>query len=232
MTTLDSAIASMEKRFADIGYIKVRNVIPIDEVEVIRREVTRILLQAKNLPQGLVWFSPSTNGHHVIQRISRINEYSEIIQRLGEADPRLHQIASQLLNSAKVRFADGSEESDGSVLVIKESCNASEHRELRWHRDAKFTQQLPINPFINLGIYLDDCPLGSGELIVLPRSHRLNIFDPVLEETTVHHRGEVGLKARAGDIVIHSSELWHCSRAHEYSGQQRRVLYFNYYTPR
>jgi phytanoyl-CoA hydroxylase len=231
MIKLDYSVATMEKYFADVGYIKVQNVIPMDEVRGIRGEVERIFRQAKKLPEGLVWFSPSTTGGYVIQRISRINKYSDIIQKLGEADPRLHQIASELLKSANVRFADGSEGSDGSVLVIKEFSNASEHRQLRWHRDAKFTQQLLINPFINLGIYLDDCPLGSGELIVLPRSHRLNNFDLVLEETTVRHPGEVGLEARAGDIVIHSSELWHCSRAHVYPGKQRRVLYFNYYTP-
>jgi hypothetical protein len=207
-----TSLIGNEGSFARVGFVRIRDVIPIDEVEVIRGEIKRIIQTADQLPKDLVWFSPSTCGGYVVQRISRINRYSHVIDKIGKSHPRLHRIASRLLGSTNIRYADGSEGSDGSVLVIKHSDNASEHRELRWHRDAKFTQHLPINPFINLGIYLDDCTTGSGELVVLPESHRLKNF-----------------QANTGDVVIHSSELWHCSRSHMHIGQQRRVLYFNYH---
>jgi hypothetical protein len=224
-----SSLAGMEDRFADVGYVRVRRVMPIEEVENLRAAIESVIQNSDNLAEGLVWISPSSRSDYIIQRISRINQYSRIIDDTGKSHPRLLKIASLLFGGATVRAADGFEGSDGSVLVIKHPDNASEHRELRWHRDVKFTQHLPINPFINLGIYLDDCPAGSGQLVVLPKSHRLENFNPLLEETTLFHPGELGIPARVGDVVVHSSELWHCSHAHLRPGYQRRVLYFNYY---
>ncbi len=225
------SLSGIEDSFANAGYLRVRDVISIGEVEVIRGEVERVIRKADQLPKDLVWFSPSIHDGYIVQRISRINRYSHVIDNIGNSHTRLHSIASRLLGSTNVRYANGSEGSDGSVLVIKHSDNASEHRELRWHRDDKFTQHLSINPFINLGIYLDDCTTGSGNLVVLPKSHRLRNFEGRLEETTSFHAGELSIQARTGDVVVHASDLWHCSRSQKHEGRQRRVLYFNYYVP-
>lgn len=222
------SLDGVEDRFADVGYVRVCGVIPSEEVKELRAAVELIIQKADGLPEGLAWLSPSSRGGHVVQRISRINQYSRAVDDTGRSHPRLIALASRLLGGDP-KAADGFEGSDGSVLVIKHPDNASEHRELRWHRDSKFTHHLPINPFINLGIYLDDCPIGSGQLVVVPKSHRLTNFDTMLEETPLYHPGELGISARAGDVVVHSSELWHCSRAHMHAGHQRRVLYFNYY---
>jgi ectoine hydroxylase-related dioxygenase (phytanoyl-CoA dioxygenase family) len=223
-----TSLDGVEDRFADVGYVRVRGVISVEEVGKLRAAIELIMQKADELPEGLAWLSPSSRGGYIVQRISRINQYSRAVDDTGRSHPRLIALASRLIGG-NACAADGHEGSDGSVLVIKHPDNASEHRELRWHRDSKFTQHLPINPFINLGVYLDDCPTGSGQLVVMPRSHRLENFDPTLEETTLYHPGEHGIPARAGDVVVHSSELWHCSRAHMRPGYQRRVLYFNYY---
>ena len=223
------SLGGCEEVFAERGYVVVGAVMSKHEVERLRKAIARVSVRASELPEGLVWFSPSRRTGHVIQRISRINQYSRMVARTGRSHPRLLRIASQILGCSRVCAADGSEGSDGSVLVIKHPDNASEHRELRWHQDAQFTEHLPINPFINLGIYLDDCSTDEGQLVVLPGSHRLSNFDQGLKETTLFHPNEIDVQAASGDIVIHSSQLWHRSRAHCRPGRQRRVLYFNYY---
>lgn len=217
------------KSYRDNGFLRCRATYDSVELEVIRKEVARVTAQASNLPAGTAWLSPSTSKGIVVQRISRINCQSRVIQEWGASDRRLLSIAIALLDSPRVRFADGSEGSDGVVLVAKDPENASEHRELRWHRDADFTGHLPINPFVNIGIYLDDAPAGAGNLVIVPRSQRLNVFDERLAETTEIHPHENSVVALAGDVVAHDSGVWHCSRAHLIPGLIRRVLYFNFY---
>jgi hypothetical protein len=217
------------KSFQHYGYVRIRHAVSMEDVIRLRQEVAHVLTITSQLPNGLVWFSPAVDGGQIIQRISRINVYSRFIHDFGNTHPTLLTVTKILLGADQVRFADGSEGSEGSVLVIKDPANAGEHKELRWHRDAKFTQHLPINPFVNLGVYLDDSGAGLGGLVVLPTSHRVSLFDPDLEETTKYHSGGVCVEASTCDIVIHSSEIWHCSRAHAVATQMRRVLYFNFH---
>lgn len=220
---------SIKNSFSMNGYVRVPGVFGKDEIDELRNEVERVKNLAESIPEKLVWFSPSAKGGYVIQRISRINLHSELIHELGHTHPVLLEVAGILLGVPQAKFADGTEGSDGSVLVVKDPNNTSPHKELRWHRDAKFTQHLPINPFINLGVYLDDSGPDLGGLVVLPSSHRTNIFDLSYEETANYHKGEICVEANTGDILVHSSELWHCSRVHRIPTRQRRVLYFNYY---
>lgn len=215
--------------FRHSGYVRVKHAVSMEDVARLRQEIGYVVTIAGQLPEGLVWYSPAVNGGQIIQRISRINQYSNFIHNFGNTHQILLAVTKSLFDVEQVRYADGSEGSDGSVLVIKDPANASEHKDLRWHRDAKFTQHLPINPFVNLGVYLDDAGPELGGLVVLPTSHRIPLFNPSLEETTEHHPDEVCVEANACDIVIHSSEIWHCSRAHSVATQVRRVLYFNFH---
>ena len=219
----------LKDAFLEYGFVRVTNVFSSQELEEILHEIERIQRIAEELPDGLVWFSPSIDAGQIIQRISRINQHSEAINNLGHFSETLKTISCLALRSNNIEFADGHEGSDGSVLVIKDPLNVSVHKELRWHQDSKFTQHLPINPFINLGVYLDDSDVNRGGLVVLPCSHRLDIFDKEIEETTRNHKGEICVPVKAGDICLHSSDLWHCSRASMIPSGLRRILYFNYY---
>lgn len=224
-----AALDSLRAAFAVLGFVRIRGVIDHDCCSRLTNELTRIVAQSAELPPSTVWRSPSINEAPVVQRISRVNFASDLVQQFAQGERSIQLIAAALLGQTQVRFADGSEGSDGAVLVIKDPNNASEHKKLRWHYDEKFTKHLPINPFINLGIYLDRADADCGGLVVVPGSHRGVRFLPELEETTHEHPGELTVTAEVGDIVAHSSALWHCSREHRIAGRLRRVLYFNYH---
>jgi hypothetical protein len=209
------------------GFVRVVGVIPSSTVERLRRAVDDL---ATNAPaeSDLVWRSPGSDGGLVVQRISRANTLSVEIAHVLLAMPELRELASWLLDVpvARVGLADGSEGSDGIVLVIKDPANASVHRDLRWHRDDTFTQHLAINPFLNCGVYLDRADVSRGGLLIVPGSHLDGGHFPG-DETIEAVVGEVCVEADPGDVVVHRSDVWHRSGPHEVGGERRRVLYAN-----
>jgi ectoine hydroxylase-related dioxygenase (phytanoyl-CoA dioxygenase family) len=222
----------LRTRFEQDGYVKVERCFEPVEIAALRRESHRLCTETKELPPEIVWFSPAVDGGCIVQRISRTNWFSPLIQRFGAEHSAMRSICASLLQTESVQFADGHEGSDGTVLVVKDARNASEHRKLRWHRDNHFTGHLPIDPFLNAGIYLDDSDADRGCLVVIPESHRVSNFDQELCETTTYHAGELNVCAQAGDLVIHHSALWHRSGAFTLPSGVRRILYFNYFVGR
>jgi len=211
------------------GFVRVAGVVPSPTVNRLRRAVDKLVNQAP-AESNLVWRSPRADGGAAVQRISRANTLSPEIADVFFAGHELRELGSWLLDApvTRVGFADGAEGSDGIVLVIKDPSNASVHRDLRWHRDDTFTQHLPINPFLNCGVYLDRADASRGGLLVVPGSHASDLPFPN-EETIETVAGEVCVEADPGDVVVHRSDVWHRSGPHLVPGETRRVLYANAY---
>lgn len=210
----------------DVGVVRVPAVFDERDVSYLRKEVDDVV-GALASDEDLVWRSRAKGGGTVVQRVTRANLFSATLQSLCDS-PILLELGALSLGVAaqKVRIASGIEGSDGVVLVIKDPRNATLHKQLKWHRDDTFTQHLAINPFVSLGVYLDPADARRGALIVLPKSHILTM--PFrFEETCRRVRGQLVVPADPGDVVIHRSDLFHRSAAHEVVGEVRRVLYVN-----
>jgi ectoine hydroxylase-related dioxygenase (phytanoyl-CoA dioxygenase family) len=211
------------------GYARLRNVFPLEEVNHLRHVVDQLVSTAPE--SEFVWRSPAELGELVVQRISRANLLSNSVHACFQMSPQLALIGSWVFGvpMADVKIADGLEGSDGVVLVIKHPANQSVHRNLRWHRDDKFTSHLPINPFVNCGLYLDRADSVRGGLLIIPGGHRSDAYDTI-DETTREVPEQVCVAAGPGDVVVHRDDIWHRSGPHEIQGEQRRVLYANIYT--
>jgi ectoine hydroxylase-related dioxygenase (phytanoyl-CoA dioxygenase family) len=224
-----SSAGLVRSTLAEHGFARVTQVFSPCEVDLLRRAFDELVANPPH-QVGLTWRSPATSGESVVQRISRANLFSASIAEQFMSATQLFELGSWIFNVSadQISVANGNEGSDGIVLVIKDSRNQSIHRDLRWHRDTTFSQHLPINPFVNAGLYLDYSDASRGGLLVLPGSHRSTDYD-VVQETTVEVPEQVCISAEPGDVVIHNADLWHRSGPHSVQGEVRRVLYANLY---
>lgn len=207
------------------GFCRVLDAFPEDEIAALR-EALDALLAAPPTEPGLVWRSPAVDGGTVVQRISRSNLFAPRISHGVVKATQLARIGNWIYGGRPddIAVATGLEGSDGVVAVIKDPRNASEHAELRWHRDDTFTRHLDINPFVNCGIYLDTSDGQSGALIVVPRGRP---FPPTSEETVDAVPGQHLVEAKPGDVVVHAADVWHRSGRAIPGAHRRRVIFGN-----
>lgn len=226
-----SAASAKEARWIinEFGFIRFAHAFSSEEVRRLGDAADALIANPPNA-ENITWRSPGVEGGSIVQRISRANLFSKTITAKFLNAPQLLLVGSWILDAPehRVRIATGAEGSDGIVLVIKDPRNQSVHRDLRWHRDDKFTGHLSINPFLNCGLYLDAADASRGGLLVLPGSHKVSSYDG-FEETIRELPGQVCVCAQPGDLVVHRADLWHRSGAHKVPGELRRVLYANIY---
>jgi hypothetical protein len=223
--TEPSAPCRLRTQLTQYGFCRVVGAIGPRRLELLRNALMRLIADPP-LEPGLTWSSDAYAGAPVVQRVSRANMYSVEIDRSIVRSAELRRIGAWSFSCAEseIRVATGHEGSDGVVAVIKDPRNATEHAELRWHRDDTFTSHLPINPFINCGLYLDDSTQDRGALVVYPPERP---FPDGVGETIDEIDGQICASACAGDIVVHRSDVWHRSGKNRAAGTIRRVLYGN-----
>jgi ectoine hydroxylase-related dioxygenase (phytanoyl-CoA dioxygenase family) len=207
------------------GFCRVRGAFSLTEVGALRDALEALIASSPAEP-GLTWRSPAKGGGTVVQRISRANRHSQAFVTGVIEAPKLATIGGWSFGCGpeEISVADGLEGSDGVVAVIKDPRNASEHAALRWHRDDRFTTHLAINPFVNCGIYLDSSDERSGALVAVPRDRP---FPASAGETTDQVPHARIVPAAVGDVVVHSSDVWHRSGPAFAEGHRRRVVYGN-----
>jgi len=225
-----STAGQLHATVVEYGFAKITGVFSGDEVTRLSDLINEIMVDP-NIGADLVWRSSGMDGKGVVQRISRINLLSAAVSETFVHSRQLSIIGSQIFDTSvdRIHIADGRDGSDGIVLVVKDPRNVTDHKNLRWHRDDKFTCHLAINPFVNVGLYLDSSDASRGALIVIPRSHG-GAFDYGVDETIVEVPEQVCVPAEPGDVIVHDAHLLHRSGPHYVQGQVRRVIYANLYT--
>ena len=103
--------------------------------------------------------------------------------------------------------------------------NPAGHQGGRWHIDAgphvprpkgvPWPDEIPYPVFaIGMHLFLIDCPLKAGPTAVIPGSHRSGRLPPRNAdekgmELKYENRGPVLLPAKAGDVILFVSDVWH-----------------------
>jgi hypothetical protein len=226
----DGAADLIRGNLVNQGFCRVCKAFTADDIAVLRDGLEELIAAPPSEP-GLTWRSPASRGGTVIQRISRSNLFSSHIDQAVVEAEQLLQLGSWIFGGEPedIGVATGLEGSDGVVAVIKDPRNTSEHAQLKWHRDDTFTGHLSINPFVNCGIYLDFSDARSGALLVVPRSRP---FPRASKESVDFVADQVMIEAQAGDVVVHSSDVWHRSGAAAPASHRRRVIYGNVFRTR
>ena len=95
---------------------------------------------------------------------------------------------------------------------------------------------------LNVGLYLDDCPLEKVGVRILPGTHKQSVFMMLFRKfltATPHTRSKrIPLIVKRGDLTIHDGRAWHRTAQATLTGKasQRRTMYMAYidepYQPR
>jgi phytanoyl-CoA hydroxylase len=211
------------------GYLVIDNVLSATELDNVRQVV-----------DGLVEVSRSVTTHDAVYdlepthtpeepRVRRIKEPHNVHPafRAIAFSGKIAEILTPLIGTTSgIRYQTGK-------LNMK---SAGHGAAVEWHQDWAFYPHTN-DDLLAIGLYLDDCGLDNGPLMVIPGSHT----GPILEHhvdgvfcgaidpasVDVDFSKAVPLTGKAGSMTIHHVRMVHGSALNT-SGRPRRLLLFQY----
>jgi len=185
------------------GYLFVRDVFAATEVAAFLDESLALRAEAR---QGdkLSWWGQNAAGESVLTRVTRGNAKPALATL--PADPRLRALAA--LADEPLVHARG--EGEGVTVIYKQpEMSAGGLSDLPWHRDCGMGGHAMICPTLLLSIYLREATPETGELAMLPGSHRaaFNAHDRSVDAWA--HAAHFA--ARPGDVSVHYGDTVHAA---------------------
>jgi ectoine hydroxylase-related dioxygenase (phytanoyl-CoA dioxygenase family) len=200
---------SAARELEDLGFVVLRNVL---EPELLSRLTAECLEVYARIPQDRRTDRSTVDNE--VYRYEMLNRSALCVKAIGH--PRILEVIEPLLGE--------------DCHVIANTCwrnppaRVGNHGGGLWHIDAgphvprdpevPWDDRIPYPVFaIGAHIYLEDCPRECGPTGVLPGTHRSGqapprdrLDDPQL---TWNGRSAVPLTARAGDVALFVSDVWH-----------------------
>jgi hypothetical protein len=198
--TLASDRDAMARFLEAAGYLFVRDVFRADEVAAFLAEAQQLRQEAR---QGdkLSWWGKTAAGEEIVCRVTR----GITKPRLGTlpADARLLGLKDVADPSLVYRRGEG----QGVTVIYKHPHMSEGLGDLPWHRDCGMGGHAVLCPVLQASLYLTAGTPETGELAMLPGSHRaaMNAQDQRsdLSAYAAHFR------ARPGDVSLHFSDTVH-----------------------
>jgi len=217
------------------GFIHFEQVASNEEVIMILNEMKRIeeefISEGRETVMGVpLQWGTNDDGSPFLNRFAYASEYSESIQGFVRSD---RFKAVQTLIGENSRLAEV--EKDGIVINNFINTPDSAYTKLGWHTDSPrdiFYNRRKPGPMLNVGLYLDDCPLEKGGVRILPGTHTQSVAAMLLRKFPMFftHKPdpkEVALVVKRGDLTIHDGRAWHRTAQATLTGKasQRRTMY-------
>jgi len=198
--TPDSPPEEMAHFLNTAGYVFVRDLFSATEVAAFLEEAHQLEGEAR---QGdkLSWWGKSSAGEQVLCRVTRGVSKPHLASLVH--DSRLHRLKD--LADASLVYRKG--EGEGVTVIYKRPGMTEGLGDLPWHRDCGMGGHAVMCPTLLASLYLTNATPESGELAMLPGSHRAAFnahdrrCDPLLY--AAHFR------ARPGDVSLHYSDTVH-----------------------
>lgn len=184
------------------GYLFVRDVFRRDEIEILLREAQELRDEAR---QGdkLSWWGKTETGAEVLCRVTR-----------GNAKPRLATLPTEprllvLKDLADPALVHKKGEGEGVTVIFKRPGMHEGLGDLPWHRDCGMGGHAVMCPTLAISVYLREATPETGELAMLPGSHRaaFNAHDASLDPNAY----AAHFAAQPGDVSLHYSDTVHAA---------------------
>ena len=223
---LDSALGALARD----GYARLGRIAHPDALEQLRTRVDDVMLGRVSYP-GLFFQMDSTTGSYGDLPFGRGYEGPSLdyrkIEKL-ELDPLF---LAWIENPLFARIAHALIE--GEVVIYRSSIfnkSARGGTVLPWHQDGGRFWGIDRDPTLQIWTALDDMPLESGCVEVVPGTHGAGlvtpnggqIATPTLVEAQATARA-VPLPVQAGEVLLIHNHVWHRSGLNT-SGRPRRAL--------
>ena len=200
--TLAAAPDDLAHFLRTAGYLFVRDVFLPAEVAAFRAEAAQLQREARQ-GDALSWWGKNAAGEEVLCRVTRGATQPHLATLPTEA--RLHR----LKDLAGELFVHKHGEGDGVTVIYKRPGMTEGLGDLPWHRDCGMGGHAVMCPILVVSIYLTEATPESGELAMLPGSHRaaFNAHDR-RGDATAH---AAHFRARPGDVSVHYSDTVHAA---------------------
>jgi ectoine hydroxylase-related dioxygenase (phytanoyl-CoA dioxygenase family) len=185
------------------GYLFLRDVFRADEVDAMRAEALALRDEARR-GDKLSWWGRNATGEEVVCRVTRGIAKPHLAALARE--PRLRALAD--LADEPLFYARG--EGEGVTVIYKQpGMSGAGLSDLPWHRDCGMGGHATICPTLLISVYLREAAPESGELVMLPGSHRttLNAHDAGVDPAA--HAAHFA--ARPGDVSVHYGDTVHAA---------------------
>ena len=210
------------------GYLVIPRLIEGEQLAELRALTDRIVAEARGVSANDDLYDLEPSHSATLPRVRRLKP--AIFKRYDffralTRDPKITSVLSGLLG-LNIRLY-------GGKLNMKSAGYGSP---VEWHQDWAFYPHTN-DDVLATGIYLDDCDLDNGPLMVIPGSHLGPTYDHhadgrfcgAMEPTKcdIDFARAVPLMGPAGSMTIHHARLVHGSALNR-SNRQRRLLLHEY----
>jgi ectoine hydroxylase-related dioxygenase (phytanoyl-CoA dioxygenase family) len=221
--TLDDPAAEVQDFLHRVGFVHLRGVLDEAEVAALSADVEVAVERARPDDRKSWW--TTVDGRDVCNRVNYLNDGSARIAALG-ADPRFLDIAALGGNDLR----DAHDRLDGNGVVIKVPGSSGGLADLPWHRDCGMGGHPVKCPMLNVGIQLDAATPETGQLQMIPGSHRGTSRLPSAREAEQHE--VVALTTEPGDVTVHFGHTLHAAPPPtDPDAYGRRALYLSFVPP-
>jgi phytanoyl-CoA hydroxylase len=215
------------EQYKELGYLVVPDVLDGKLLAEVRKAVDEIVAGAATLTQHNDVYDLEDTHTRTVPRVRRIKTPHKHFPLFAELTrhQRITDILADLLGP-HIRL-------HGSKLNMKSPGFGAA---VEWHQDWAFYPH-SNDDVLATGLYLDDCELDNGPLLVLPCTHKGPVFDhhsngffagtmdPELK--TLDYASAVALTGSAGSMTIHHVRTVHGSALNT-SNKPRRLLLHEY----
>lgn len=215
--TLDDPDEEIARFLAQAGFLHLRGWFTLDEMAAIDRDITAAL-PTYAPDDGRSWWARTADGTHRAVRLQGFEGHSETLRSLF-ADERFQRIG---------RLTDDGYYSRNASEALEKPIGIVEGiSDLMWHKDCSLGMHSYRCSGLTVGISVTAADAESGQLAVVPGSHRA-LVQPAF------HRSRWGLPIRelptgVGDLTVHCSCTLHMSFPPVL--RERRVLYTGFSLP-
>lgn len=151
------------------------------------------------------WWGKNKNGETVLCRVTNAGKQSAFHQLFN--NPQLDAVAALAEQPLKPR---GSASSPDGVTVLWKNPSVTEGlSDLPWHRDCGMGGHAHMCPILIGTVYLTAGTRDSGELRVIPGSHKGSFH--FMDANDPKSPDGIGVETEAGDVTFHYSDLAHAS---------------------
>jgi hypothetical protein len=212
----------MRSFFLKAGFIVVKELFSLDEIETLRAEVTRIAGEAKPGDRHS-WWAKNAAGEDLLSRLLYLGMKSPLIGALPD-DPRLAKLAGM----SEIALAAVHDRMDSPVAMLKVAGAVSGLADYPWHVDCGLGLHPILCPKIVMGIQLDAMTPESGQLHMLAGSWRYSCRQG--PEISYDDLPVVALETEPGDCTLHFGHSLHAAPPPRVE-KGRRTLYVGYCRP-
>ncbi len=215
------------EKYKDDGFVIVEDLIDAATIQKMRAAVDELTEKSRDITEHNETFDLYPDHSRANPRVRRIKSPEKAAPIFDEVmrSPALIKCLQQLLGD-NVRFRH-------SKLNMKEAGTGAP---VEWHQDWAFYPHTN-GDVLAVGIFLDDCTMDSGPLLIVPGSHKGPIYNHHsdgyfcgainLEENPIDISNAQPCIGKAGSVSIHHALAVHGS-ASNVSPDPRRLLLYEY----